>query len=236
MKAHRVIILLSATILVTAMSAKAEDPVNIPDPALKAAVMEALGLTTDPTPTDMLALGSLDASARGITDLTGLEYGKNLVMLSLSSNLISDIRPLRDLTLLTNLDLASNRIAAIEPLIALTGLTELAELWLSGNPLPARACAIDIPLIKANNPGIVIQYDGCVELPQMLTVSSTEGGSVVMPGEGLSPIPTANWCRSRPWRRRAISSRTGAERPSMPTPCWIRASRTRASSWTRITR
>jgi hypothetical protein len=366
MKSHRIIILLSATILVTAMSAKAEDPVNIPDPALKAAVMEALGLTTDPTPTDMLALASLDASARGITDLTGLEYGKNLVMLSLSSNLISDIQPLRDLTLLTNLDLASNRIAAIEPLIALTGLTELglrnnlvtdigplssltnlvlldlhsdgptnqitdisalanmvnmqdlylagnpirdinvlanltrlgvldldrtqvtditpvagltglwrlflnldqisdlspvagltnlahlalegnpivdirplagltnlteldlgrtlitdltplagltdlaflrlhdnwltdiqplagltnlAELWLSGNPLPARACAIDIPLIKANNPGIVIYYDGCVELPPTFTVSSTAGGSVVMPGEGTFTYP-----------------------------------------------
>jgi len=65
-------------VLIAAMPglSRTEDPVYFVDANLKACVEAALGIT-DPTPTDMLALGSLTCQNRGITDLTGLEYATN---------------------------------------------------------------------------------------------------------------------------------------------------------------
>ena len=94
MQTHRITILLSATILLCALSARAEEPVNIPDPALKAAIEAQLGIP-NPTPSDMLGLANLDASVRGITDLTGLEYAINLRTLNLTGNSITDVSELR---------------------------------------------------------------------------------------------------------------------------------------------
>ena len=83
-------LVVSATLLiVSADVATAEDPVVFGDPALKSAVEEQLGIT-DPTPTDMLGLGSLNRQRSGISDLTGLE-SLNLEELDLENNQISDI-------------------------------------------------------------------------------------------------------------------------------------------------
>ena len=73
-------LVVSATLLiVSADVATAEDPVVFGDPALKSAVEKQLGIT-DPTPTDMLGLTSLnlDGDDCYISDLTGLEYALNL--------------------------------------------------------------------------------------------------------------------------------------------------------------
>ena len=64
-----------------------EDPVYFADANLKVAVESALGIT-NPTPTDMLLLTTLSASARGIVDLTGIEYAANLTYLNLGRNVI----------------------------------------------------------------------------------------------------------------------------------------------------
>ncbi len=149
-----------------------------------------------------------------ITDISVLSGLPRLVELGLGRNSITDLRPLAGLSGLTYLDLDSDLITDISPLAglgnltylrldntyppnsngiadisALLGMTWLQELWLSGNPLHPKVCVVDIPLIKANNPGIVVRYDGCMELPQMLTVSSAPGGSVVMPGEDAFTYP-----------------------------------------------
>jgi hypothetical protein len=52
---------------------RAEGPVYFADANLKNSVELALG-KTNPAPTDMLGLDLLNASERGITRLTGLEY------------------------------------------------------------------------------------------------------------------------------------------------------------------
>ena len=86
----RVIVSLLTLIGVLGFSplALAEDPVNFADTNLKDAVEAALGIS-DPTPTDMLALTTvLDASSRGILDLTGIEYATNLTGLYLQKNQI----------------------------------------------------------------------------------------------------------------------------------------------------
>ena len=71
------------------------EEVTFPDPNLEAAIREALnkqeGAITDG---DLAGLTELDASERGIIDLTGIEYCTNLQTLTLRGNQISDISPL----------------------------------------------------------------------------------------------------------------------------------------------
>jgi hypothetical protein len=109
------------------------EPVSIPvyfaDANLKAAVEAALG-KTDPTPTDMLTLTSLSATACGISDLTGIEYATNVTSLSFLHNQITNLSPLSTLTKLSSLDLNENQISDLSPL---SGLTNLAGLELGWN-------------------------------------------------------------------------------------------------------
>ena len=63
------------------------------DDRLKEAVEAELWIT-DPTPTDMLGLTSLNASSRDITSLVGLETAKNLTVLEMTHNRVSDLTPL----------------------------------------------------------------------------------------------------------------------------------------------
>jgi len=81
---------------------------------------------------DVVTLRYLDASGRGITDLTGLEYCINLTTLYLSDNQIKDISPFRGLTNLDWLILSNNQITDISPL---GGLTKLDWLDLSNNQI-----------------------------------------------------------------------------------------------------
>jgi len=238
----RLMVATAGLLLCLTQAAAAEDPVHFNDDNLKSAVEAALG-KADPTPTDMLALTSLDARWRNIGDLTGLEYAANLTWLvvernpigdvsalagltkldwldleetdisdlaplagltnltwlDLETNQISDFSPLAGLTELTWLDLQMNQISDLAPLAGLTKLTvltlsgnqisdislladrtNLVRLWLEGNPLNNAACAVHLPQILANNPGIDLLYDGC---RCMLAIFATGSGSVTEPGE-----------------------------------------------------
>ncbi len=131
------------------------EEVTFPDPNLEAAIREALNKQEGAiTEEDLAGLTELDASERGIIDLTGIEYcinlewldlrGNQITDISLLSNLtnlqtlwsdhnqISDITPLSILTNLQWLGLSSNQISDIGPLI---GLTNLWGLSLSGNQI-----------------------------------------------------------------------------------------------------
>ena len=124
--------------------------VAIPDANLRNAIREALNLSAGVpiTAADMRQLTALNAAAREITNLTGLEYATNLTELRLGGNPITDIRPLAHLTQLTflrlnecwtisdisplahlkkleGLDLDRNLIVNISPLAGLTKLEEL---------------------------------------------------------------------------------------------------------------
>ncbi|MCX5644140.1 MAG: leucine-rich repeat domain-containing protein [Phycisphaerae bacterium] len=119
--------------------------------------------------------------SRSIYDVSPLAGLTKLDTLNLTSNYVSNISALAGLTNVQSLSLGDNRISDISPL---TGLTNLRELHLDYNPLDAKACAIYIPVIKLNNPGIKIYYDACLGRVYTLTVSTTPGGSVTNPGEG----------------------------------------------------
>lgn len=105
--------------------------VHIPDPNLKAAVEDALW-RFDPTPADMLGLRKLTCLSSGVTDITGLEYAKNLQSLNLHLNRIHDISPLSELDHLQKLDLSRNQI---EDLSVLSDKQELHYLNLHGNKI-----------------------------------------------------------------------------------------------------
>ena len=106
--------------------------VAIPDSNLERAIRETLSLPDGVpfTQLEMLRLTELEARQRDINDLTGIEYGTNLVNLYLDYNRIEDITPLANLTKLRDLDLAFNAIESVE---SLASLIQLEILGLSGN-------------------------------------------------------------------------------------------------------
>lgn len=109
--------------------------VNIPDPALKAAINAELGQSSgaDITKGQLRSFtGILYLDHKGITNITGLEECVNLVGLDLSYNDIQDLSPLASLSKLTNLYLENNQIQDLSPLAS---LNKLQELHLSHNTI-----------------------------------------------------------------------------------------------------
>jgi hypothetical protein len=81
--------LLTLTIFTASILA---EELSIPDPALNAAIHEALQLPNGPlTPQDMLGLTNLGAVFRNVTNLQGLEAAQNLVSLDLQDNRITSV-------------------------------------------------------------------------------------------------------------------------------------------------
>ena len=104
----------------------------MPDPALRQAVQEELGLpaAASLTKDKMQDLERLNAGGKGIVDIKGLEFARNLVDLHLGDegNYVIDLSPLATLTSLINLNVGGNQIVDLRPLLNLTNLTELS-LW-----------------------------------------------------------------------------------------------------------
>ena len=104
-----------------------EPTVDIPDPNLRAAIEDALGVAPgDPITVDeMASVPRLNVYDAGISDLTGLEFATNLTELFLWNNNITDLSPLVGLPHLTWLGLGSNNITDISPLSSLPNLNWL---------------------------------------------------------------------------------------------------------------
>ena len=117
-------LLICSSIPLTAVA----EPVNIPDPNLRAAIETALGKQAGAPiiKADMENLTNLQAKNAEIRVLTGLEHATNLTRLGLANNAISDLSALAKLTNLTTLGLRGNSISDISPLARLTKLKKLA--------------------------------------------------------------------------------------------------------------
>ena len=126
------------------------ETVLIPDLHLAAAVRETLGLAPSSVITThaMLDLYDLLVPNRQITDLTGLEYARNLQWLKLgpgvyggpgetvNSNRISDLSSIAGLTNLRTLWLSYCYVSDLSGLVsALAELTRLVDLGLNGNAI-----------------------------------------------------------------------------------------------------
>ena len=110
----------------------AEAGAHIPDPNLRAAIEDVLGVKSGSliSPEEMATLTYLRAKDASIGVLIGLESATNLIELRLGNNGITDISPLSGLTNLRTLGLGRNSVTDILPL---SGLTNLRTLGLSNN-------------------------------------------------------------------------------------------------------
>ena len=110
----------------------AEVEVDIPDPKLRAVIVEAIGVPSSASIVrgQLAKLTLLKATEANISKLTGLEFATNLKVLEVWQNRISDLSPVAGLTNLTQLYLENNNISDIS---AVAGLTNLTKLSLMGN-------------------------------------------------------------------------------------------------------
>ena len=101
--------------------------IHIPDSNLRRAITEELNKPFDSQleASHMLMLTTLHASDRGIINLTGIQYAKNLVELLIGGNLISNLSPISGLVNLKTLSMPVNPIADLNPISNLTNLEYL---------------------------------------------------------------------------------------------------------------
>lgn len=136
------IYIVAVFLALAASLASAAKPVEFADANLKNMVEKTLG-ATDPTADDMLKLTKLHAGSQEITDLSGIEYAKNLTSLCVHNNKIKDISPVAGLTKIQYLCLHSNQISDISPM---SELTDMTGLLLYGNKVTDLA-----PVAKLTN-------------------------------------------------------------------------------------
>ena len=144
--------------------------IDIPDPNLRAAIAEAIGVPLS-TPIFRGHLGNLtrlDASNANISDLTGLEGATNLRILNLRGNSVSDISAVAGLTNLTWLSLGRNNISDISSLVANTGLGEGDEVYVKGNPLSYQFIHTHIPTLQSR--GVRVEFNNRTP-PALLKIS-----------------------------------------------------------------
>ena len=109
-----------------------DDPVNIPDTVLRAAIEDRLGKTAGATITESELnnlTGTLNARSTSdgrVMQLTGLEHATSVTQMTLQNARITDLSPLTGLTQLQYLDVRNNgTIVNLSPLSGLTGLQKL---------------------------------------------------------------------------------------------------------------
>ena len=151
-------------------------------------------------------LETLVINNNDISDISPLSGLTNLDDLDVHDNQISSVSPLSGLTKLTRLVIRDNDISDISALSglphlrqliacrnqisdisALLGYTELDWLDLEDNPLNVTAYDVHIPQIIENNPGVTVLYTPAN--PRRLEITSSAGGSIIAPGEGVFFYP-----------------------------------------------
>ena len=113
------------------------ESVYIPDPNLRAVIEEVLGKAPGASITaeEMATLDTFEtlADAKGIRDLTGLEFATNMRDLWLKGNKhISDLSPIAGLRNLWALDIGGNSVSDLSPV---AGLTNLAKINIGNNKI-----------------------------------------------------------------------------------------------------
>ena len=122
--------------------------VNIPDPNLHRAIAKILGQSADKpiTVEQMEGFTSFGIGAtwymgnnlpnilggKNITDLTGIEYAKNLRELAIGGNEVLDLSPIANLTKIERLYFGDNNVSDLTPI---KNLTKIRFIGMEGNPV-----------------------------------------------------------------------------------------------------
>ncbi len=174
--------LLWLLIIVSAALMAQSDPVEFPDTALRAAVLNALDIEGGPIDSeDLEAMTTLLAGSQGIEDLSGLEACINLQTLQLHFNRIVDLAPLSGLRQLTSITLNGNAIVDVSPLALITSLTSLA---IHGNAIVDVIPISTLPLLSSLSIGNAItKIAPLADLPNLTRLLL-----YVLPSADLSPL------------------------------------------------
>ena len=117
-------LVLALLVLGNFVSSTFAQEVTVPDPGLNAAIREVLQKPAGPlTENDMLNLTVLSACCRGINSIQGLETARNLTILDLHSNSLTNCVVPNSLTNLHIIDLFQNQLASFVVPAALSNLT-----------------------------------------------------------------------------------------------------------------
>lgn len=110
------------------------EEINFPDINLRQAVKQQLNLAEDEaiTTENILGLREIRSSDNNIQSLEGLEYAKNLNIITFNNCNISNLQPLADLDNLYSIGLAQNPELKIDELFK---LKHIIELDISNNPM-----------------------------------------------------------------------------------------------------
>jgi Tol biopolymer transport system component len=158
---------------------------EFPDVHLETAIREVLVQPTgELIVADLLLLKHLDASSRGIVDLSGIEQLKNLEVLKLADNQVQDISDLTAMARLCTLELARNKIESIAPLATLSqlryldlrgnaisnlgplfGLRALTHVDVSGNPLDENSASTLVEVLREKGIAVVFEIQPLQEEP-----------------------------------------------------------------------
>lgn len=184
-----ILLLVSMTANVITVSAADSDGtpivVTFKDNNLKKKVASTLGVSSSSNITDemMLKLTELYAGDADIYDITGLEYAKNLEILSLYDNYISDLSPIKDLKNITSLGLANNYLDSID---AIAGYTKLDMIDISRNNIS------DIsPIAKSTSMRILIASNANIsDLSPLQNLTKLE--QVQLANNNISDISTVS--------------------------------------------
>jgi len=107
--------------------------VFIPDPAMKAAIRESLQKPAGPlTEQDLLTLIRLNACCRGITNVDGIQFARNLVDLDLGENQLASFTLPPGMTSLISVDLDANQMTSVT---LPPDATNLTSIFVDGNPI-----------------------------------------------------------------------------------------------------
>ncbi len=111
----------------TALTPETRTDVHIPDAGLAEAIREHFDYPSEKqiTSFDMARLAYLNASRRGITDLTGLEHAVAIEYLNISNNKVKDFTPILALPELRKVNIRLNPITDLTLISELTHLTRL---------------------------------------------------------------------------------------------------------------
>ena len=141
----------------------AEAGVHIPDPNLRAAIEDTLGVKSGSpiSSEEMTTLTYLRARDASIGVLIGLEFATNLTELRLGDNGITDISPLSGLTNLRRLGLGRNRVTDISPL---SELTNLRTLGLSKNGIKDVSAFVEVLSGLTNLTALHLRDNGITDI------------------------------------------------------------------------
>lgn len=121
--------LFGAVAISTPALAAPNDPITIPDPALRACLNGVIDsgrdANADITEAEAANILEVNCQSQGIVNLEGIEYLTTITRLNVRNSNISDIAPLASLTSLENLTLGENDVSDVTPLQNLVELTYL---------------------------------------------------------------------------------------------------------------